>query len=393
MKKLKQIIILFVIAGCLGAFFYFDLGQYHSLEYIKEQQVNFSEFYTENTLFAISLYMAVYIVSTGLSLPGAAFLTLLGGALFGLLVGTIVVSFASTIGATLAFLVSRLLLRDYVQNKLGSYLKPFNDGIKKDGGFYLFTLRLVPAVPFFVINLVMGLTPIKAVTFYGVSQLGMLAGTVVFVNAGTQLAQLESLSGIVSPEIDKDNGYFWWFDFNEEQNIWDVFGREKDFEVPLGATANLHCKIFSNKIYKEYGNVLPDIFVSYCTESVFSFLTAAVKQKFIIANDVLYYHGENKGVHSGADGQTLAYGAAWDRLFPGAPRSIAEIVNDPEAAASGFGYEEWVPRFLHKMDVPDDKPYLIHDEKQYDEDGFSIDGRLKNFIKKNVNGINIILSY
>ena len=201
MKKLKQIIILFVIAGCLGAFFYFDLGQYQSLEYIKEQQANFSEFYKENTLFAISLYMAVYIVSTGLSLPGAAFLTLLGGALFGLLVGTIVVSFASTIGATLAFLVSRLLLRDYVQNKLGSYLKPFNDGIKKDGGFYLFTLRLIPAVPFFVINLVMGLTPIKAVTFYGVSQLGMLAGTVVFVNAGTQLAQLESLSGIVSPEI------------------------------------------------------------------------------------------------------------------------------------------------------------------------------------------------
>ena len=99
MKKLKQIIILFVIAGCLGAFFYFDLGQYQSLEYIKEQQANFSEFYKENTLFAISLYMAVYIVSTGLSLPGAAFLTLLGGALFGLLVGTIVVSFASTIGA------------------------------------------------------------------------------------------------------------------------------------------------------------------------------------------------------------------------------------------------------------------------------------------------------
>ena len=120
MKKLKQIIILFVIAGCLGAFFYFDLGQYQSLEYIKEQQANFSEFYKENTLFAISLYMAVYIVSTGLSLPGAAFLTLLGGALFGLLVGTIVVSFASTIGATLAFFVSRFLLRDWVQNNLGS---------------------------------------------------------------------------------------------------------------------------------------------------------------------------------------------------------------------------------------------------------------------------------
>ena len=195
---------------------------------------------------------------------------------------------------------------------------------------------------------------------------------------------LNSENGIVSPEIDKDNGYFWWFDFEEEQNIWDVFGREKDFTVPLGGTANLHCKIFSNKIYKEYGNVLPDIFVSYCTESVFSFLTAAVEQKFIIANDVLYYHGENKGIHDGADGQTLAYGAAWDRLLPGAPRNIAEIVSDPEAVAVGFGYEEWVPRFLHKMDVPDDKPYLIHDEKQFDKNGFSVDDRLKNFIKKNL---------
>ncbi|MBT5469527.1 MAG: FAD-dependent oxidoreductase [Nitrospina sp.] len=201
MKNLKQIIIIFVIAGCLGAFFYLDLGQYLSLEYIKDQQASFSEFYKENTLLAISVYMTVYIVSTALSLPGAALLTLLGGALFGLLVGTILVSFASSIGATLAFLVSRLLLRDWVQNKFGSYLKSFNDGVQKDGALYLFTLRLIPAVPFFVINLVMGLTPMRAITFYGVSQLGMLAGTIVFVNAGTQLAQLDSLSGILSPEI------------------------------------------------------------------------------------------------------------------------------------------------------------------------------------------------
>lgn len=201
MKNLKQIITVIVIGGCLGAFFYFDLGQYLSLKYIKEQQTNFSEFYKENTILAIGAYMAVYIVSTALSLPGAALLTLLGGALFGLLVGTILVSFASTIGATLAFLVSRMLLRDWVQNKFGSYLKSFNEGVDKDGGFYLFTLRLIPVVPFFVINLVMGLTPMKALTFYGVSQLGMLAGTIVYVNAGTQLAQLESLSGIVSPGI------------------------------------------------------------------------------------------------------------------------------------------------------------------------------------------------
>ena len=200
MKNLKQIIIL-VIAGVLGVFFYLDFGQYLSLEYIKEQQTNFLEFYKENTLLAMGAFTGVYIVSTALSLPGAVLLTLLGGALFGLLVGTILVSFASSIGATLAFLVSRLLLRDWVQNKFGSYLKSFNDGVQKDGGFYLFTLRLIPAVPFFVINLVMGLTPMKAITFYGVSQLGMLAGTIVFVNAGTQLAQLDSLGGILSPEI------------------------------------------------------------------------------------------------------------------------------------------------------------------------------------------------
>ena len=201
MKNLKQIIIIFVIAGVLGAFVYLDLGQHLSLEYIKEQQASFSQFYSENTLLAIGAFTAVYIVSTALSLPGAALLTLLGGALFGLLIGTILVSFASTIGATLAFLVSRLLLRDWVQSKFGSYLKSFNDGMQKDGHFYLFTLRLIPAIPFFVINLVMGLTPMKTITFYGVSQLGMLAGTIVFVNAGTQLAQLDSLSGILSPKI------------------------------------------------------------------------------------------------------------------------------------------------------------------------------------------------
>ena len=148
MKNLKQIIIVFFVAGCLGAFFYLDLDQYLSLKHIKEQQSQFSEFYRENTLLAVGAYMTDYILSSTLSLPGAALLTLLGGALFGLLVGTILVSFASTIGATLAFLVSRILLRDWVQNKFGSYLKSFNQGVKKDGGFYLFTLRLIPAVPF-----------------------------------------------------------------------------------------------------------------------------------------------------------------------------------------------------------------------------------------------------
>ncbi len=191
----------FFVAACLGVFFYLDLGQYLSLEYIKERQASFSEFYEANTLLAISLYMAVYIITAALSLPGAALLTLLAGAMFGLLVGTILVSFASSIGATLAFLASRLLLRDWVQNKFSDYLKSFNDGFEKDGGFYLFTLRLIPAVPFFVINLVMGLTRMKATTFYWVSQIGMLSGTIVFINAGMQLSQIESLNGILSPDI------------------------------------------------------------------------------------------------------------------------------------------------------------------------------------------------
>ena len=201
MKNIKKIIILFVIAGGVWAFFQFDLGQYLTLEYLKGQQAQFQSFYEENTWLAIGAYMAVYITSTALSLPGAALLTLLGGALFGLLVGTILVSFASTIGATLAFLVSRSLLRDWVQNKFGGFLKTINEGIEKDGAFYLFTLRLIPAVPFFVINLVMGLTPMKAIRFFLVSQIGMLAGTIVFVNAGTQLAQIESLKGILSPGL------------------------------------------------------------------------------------------------------------------------------------------------------------------------------------------------
>ena len=189
--------------------------------------------------------------------------------------------------------------------------------------------------------------------------------------------------GIVSPEIDKDNGYFWWFDFDEKQNLFDVFGRDKDFVVPLGTTANLHTAIFSNEIFEAYGNVLPDIFVSYCTESTFSFLAAAVRQRFIIANDVNYSHGEGEGVHQGLDGQTLAFGAAWDRVFPGS-RTVKEIVEDPEAKACGFGHEEWVPKFIHKMDVPDDKTYLIHDPEQFDENSFSIDDRLKRFISKNL---------
>jgi len=201
MKKAKPIIILFVIAGIAWAFSHYNIGQYLNLEYLKAKQADFSAYYNENAVLAIGAFSLIYIVSTALSLPGAAWLTLLAGALFGLVTGTIIVSFASTIGATLAFIISRSLLRDWVQNKFGSYLKSFNAGVEKDGGFYLFTLRLIPAFPFFVINLVMGLTPMKIFQFFWVSQVGMLAGTIVYVNAGTQLAQIESLNGILSPSL------------------------------------------------------------------------------------------------------------------------------------------------------------------------------------------------
>ena len=168
---------------------------------MKSQQENFQQYYKENTSLTIATYFIIYVVVTAMSLPGAAIMTLAGGAIFGVVTGTIIVSFASSLGATLAFLAARFFLRDYVQNKFGDKIKTLNQGIEKEGAFYLFTLRLIPAFPFFMINLVMGLTPIKTLTFYLVSQVGMLAGTIVYVNAGTQISQLESLSGILSFDI------------------------------------------------------------------------------------------------------------------------------------------------------------------------------------------------
>jgi pyruvate/2-oxoglutarate dehydrogenase complex dihydrolipoamide dehydrogenase (E3) component/uncharacterized membrane protein YdjX (TVP38/TMEM64 family) len=182
-------------------FFVFDLGQYLNLQTLKAQQAAIQNFHTGNPLLSSALYFAVYVVTTALSLPGAALLTLAGGAVFGLLWGTLIVSFASTIGATLAFLMSRFLLRDWVEKRFGQRLAPIDAGIRREGAFYLFTLRLVPVFPFFLINLLLGLTAMKARTFYWVSQIGMLAGTVVYVNAGTQLGKLDSLSGILSPAL------------------------------------------------------------------------------------------------------------------------------------------------------------------------------------------------
>jgi pyruvate/2-oxoglutarate dehydrogenase complex dihydrolipoamide dehydrogenase (E3) component/uncharacterized membrane protein YdjX (TVP38/TMEM64 family) len=198
---MKKIFILFAIVAAIVAFFAFDLGSYLSLEGIKASQNDIAEWQLENPLLVTVTFFAIYIAVTALSLPGAAVMTLAAGAFFGLLWGTVLVSFASTIGATLAFLMSRFVLKEGIQNKFGDRLKTINQGIEKDGAFYLFTLRLVPAFPFFLINMLMGLSSIKVSTFFIVSQIGMLAGTVVFVNAGTQLAQIDSLAGILSPGL------------------------------------------------------------------------------------------------------------------------------------------------------------------------------------------------
>ena len=200
MKKSKVVIVL-VVAALIAAFFVFDLGRYLTLDYLKSQQASIEAFYRANPVQTIAVFMAVYVTAIALSIPGATLLTLVAGAVFGLVAGTIIVSFASSIGATLAFLVSRYALRDWVQAKFGDRLKPINDGVAKEGGFYLFTLRLVPAFPFFLINLVMGLTAMKTWTFYWVSQVGMLLGTIVYVNAGTELAKITTLKGILSPGL------------------------------------------------------------------------------------------------------------------------------------------------------------------------------------------------
>jgi len=182
-------------------FFQFDLDRYFSLVTLKNDLDRFRIFYQENKGLTIGVYMLVYIVMAALSLPGATVLTLAGGAVFGLFTGVVIVSFASTIGATLAFLFSRYMFRDWVQGKFSTKINAINAGIKKEGGVYLFTLRLVPVFPFFVINLVMGLTPISTGLFYLVSQIGMFPGTIVYINAGTQLAKIDSLGGILSLNI------------------------------------------------------------------------------------------------------------------------------------------------------------------------------------------------
>ena len=196
MSKSKLLVIAIVVAA-ISVFFILDLKQYVSLDYFQSQRAAIEATVAADPVRAGLLFFAVYVAATGLSLPGASVLTLIAGAIFGLLWGTLIVSFASTIGATLAFLTSRFLLRDWVQQRFGDRLRPINDGVAREGAFYLFALRLVPAFPFFAVNLLMGLTPIRTWTYYWVSQLGMFAGTVVYVYAGTQLGEFRISAGLI----------------------------------------------------------------------------------------------------------------------------------------------------------------------------------------------------
>ncbi|CAM2824002.1 MULTISPECIES: TVP38/TMEM64 family protein [Vibrio] len=196
-RKLILGLVLVAVVVFLGI----EFSQYLTLENAKAQQANLSHYIEQNLLYSALIYFVAYVVITAFSIPGAAVVTLLGAALFGFWFSLALVSFASTIGATLAFLSSRYLLRNWVQQRFSDKLNAINTGVKKDGSFYLFTLRLIPVFPFFLINLLMGLTPISTARYYLVSQLGMLPGTAVYLNAGTQLAEIKTLAGIVSPTV------------------------------------------------------------------------------------------------------------------------------------------------------------------------------------------------
>ena len=200
MKKSK---ILLILAICLifAAYFYFDLGQYLTLESIKAWQVKILQDLNDNYALYLIGFSLIYITATALSFPGAALLTLLGGGLFGVVIGTLVVSVSSTLGATISFWSARFLLKESVEKKFAGTVNKINSGVEKEGGFFLFGLRLVPVFPFFMVNLLMGLTNIKTTTYMWVSALGMLPGTIAFVNAGTQLSQIDSLKGLLSPGL------------------------------------------------------------------------------------------------------------------------------------------------------------------------------------------------
>ena len=196
LKNMKKIVVILAVGLAIYLFYQMGGGAYLLPE-------TYRALYADAPLRTAAVFFGVYVLVTSLSIPGAAAMTLAAGAIFGLTTGTLLVSFASSIGATLAFLISRAVLRDWVQKKFGAYLGGFNRGIEKDGAFYLLSLRLIPIFPFFVINLVMGLTPIRTLTYYIVSQIGMLPATLVYVNAGAQLGSVTELSaeGILKPGL------------------------------------------------------------------------------------------------------------------------------------------------------------------------------------------------
>ena len=196
-----KLILALVIVALFAAFFIFDLQQYANLEYLQSQKASLEGLNTEHPLLLALGYFFLYIAVAALALPAAAILTLAGGAVFGFWKGMLLVSFASSIGATIAFLLTRYLFHDSVQKRFGKRLKTVNRGIEDEGAFYVFGLRLVPLFPFVVVNSILALTKLKTFTFYWASQLGMLIGTAVYVNAGTQLADISSMSDILSLEL------------------------------------------------------------------------------------------------------------------------------------------------------------------------------------------------
>ena len=200
-KKLIKVIIVIILITFISLFFALDFYQYTNLSFIKDKQLIIEDFYKKKPTTSLIIFALSYFLVTALSLPAAVVLTLLGGALFGFSIALVIISFVSTLGATVAFLIARFLAREYVQLYFKKQLLSINNGFEHEGAFYLFALRLVPIFPFFIINIVMSLLPIKTWTFYWVSQIGMLPGTAVFVYAGTQLAEINEISDITSPSL------------------------------------------------------------------------------------------------------------------------------------------------------------------------------------------------
>ncbi len=314
MKKgfaVKLVLVLLIIV-LLFSFFYFDLGRYLSLSSLKGQLAGFQDYYGRHRMLTMGVYLGVYILVTALSLPGAVIMTLAGGAVFGLVFGTVLVSFASSIGATLAFLFSRFLFKDWVQKKFSSKLSAVNKGVEQEGGFYLFTLRLVPVFPFFVINLVMGLTPIKTVVFYLVSQAGMLPGTLVYVNAGTQLAKLESVSGILSFNIVFSFALLGIFPFIakrfteyiRKQKVYSKFSKPKEFDynlVVIGAgSAGLVASYIASAVKAKVALVEANRMGGDCLN------TGCVPSKSLIASAKLLSHVK-RAEEFGFDSGSLSY--------------------------------------------------------------------------------------